>query len=199
MQLLRVRNLARHVHRLNECLHAGLQAPFGLAGVGIEPARHEDLEALLDQVLDQAAARREVPDAKLVDDEQRRAVHLLRLGPVLDQLQQFRATDHSAGCDREVAADVDVRAMFTDIVGATERAAVPGDRVWHDLLESHHALVRRELERFRGREIDTAGDGCLATFDGPARAVRCACVIFPARCARSASGSVPGCTPASVK
>jgi len=62
-------------------------------------------------------------------------------------------------------------------VGSTERAAVLGDRAWHDLLESHHALVRRELEHFRGREIDTTGDGFLATFDGPARAVRCACAI----------------------
>jgi class 3 adenylate cyclase len=64
--------------------------------------------------------------------------------------------------------------LFTDIVGATERAAALGDRRWRDLLEGHHAVVRRELGRFRGREIDTAGDGFLATFDGPARAVRCA-------------------------
>jgi len=70
--------------------------------------------------------------------------------------------------------------LFTDIVGATERASRVGDRNWHDLLDSHHALVRRELERFRGREIDTAGDGFLATFDGPARAVRCACSISEA-------------------
>ncbi|HEY2189169.1 MAG TPA: adenylate/guanylate cyclase domain-containing protein, partial [Caldimonas sp.] len=52
-----------------------------------------------------------------------------------------------------------------------------GDRGWHDLLDSHHALIRSELMRFRGREIDTSGDGFLATFDGPARAVRCACAI----------------------
>ena len=67
--------------------------------------------------------------------------------------------------------------LFTDIVGSTERAAELGDRRWRDLLDSHHALVRRELERFRGREIETAGDGFLATFDGPARAIRCACAI----------------------
>ena len=67
--------------------------------------------------------------------------------------------------------------LFTDIVGATERAAKLGDRQWRDLLESHHTLVRRELTRFRGREIDTAGDGFLAAFDGPARAARCACAI----------------------
>jgi pimeloyl-ACP methyl ester carboxylesterase len=67
--------------------------------------------------------------------------------------------------------------LFTDIVGSTARARELGDRRWHDLIEQHHALVRRELERFRGREVDTAGDGFLATFDGPARALRCARAI----------------------
>jgi pimeloyl-ACP methyl ester carboxylesterase len=70
-----------------------------------------------------------------------------------------------------------VTVLFTDIVGATEKAASIGDRGWHDLLDAHHALVRRELSTFRGREIDTAGDGFLAAFDGPARAIRCACAI----------------------
>jgi class 3 adenylate cyclase/pimeloyl-ACP methyl ester carboxylesterase len=64
--------------------------------------------------------------------------------------------------------------LFTDIVGSTERAAALGDRGWRELLERHHALVRRELARFRGEEKDTAGDGFFATFDGPARAIRCA-------------------------
>jgi class 3 adenylate cyclase len=64
--------------------------------------------------------------------------------------------------------------LFTDIVGSTERAAELGDRGWRALLEQHHALVRRELGRFRGQEKDTAGDGFFATFDGPARAIRCA-------------------------
>jgi class 3 adenylate cyclase len=67
--------------------------------------------------------------------------------------------------------------LFTDIVGSTERVSELGDRRWRELLEQHHRLVRAELERFRGREIDTAGDGFLATFDGPARAIRCACAI----------------------
>jgi pimeloyl-ACP methyl ester carboxylesterase len=62
--------------------------------------------------------------------------------------------------------------LFTDIVRSTERARELGDRAWRDLLDEHHALVRRELERFRGREVDTAGDGFFATFDGPARAIR---------------------------
>jgi class 3 adenylate cyclase len=67
--------------------------------------------------------------------------------------------------------------LFTDIVGSTAQAAEMGDRRWRELLEKHHALVRRELQRFRGREVDTTGDGFLATFDGPARAVRCAAAI----------------------
>jgi class 3 adenylate cyclase len=64
--------------------------------------------------------------------------------------------------------------LFTDIVRSTERAAELGDRGWRQLLERHHALVRRELVRYRGEEKDTAGDGFFATFDGPARAIRCA-------------------------
>jgi class 3 adenylate cyclase len=67
--------------------------------------------------------------------------------------------------------------LFTDIVDSTAKALELGDRAWRGLLERHHALVRRELTRFRGREIDTAGDGFLATFDGPARAIRCARAI----------------------
>jgi class 3 adenylate cyclase len=67
--------------------------------------------------------------------------------------------------------------LFTDIVGSTAKAIELGDRAWRELLERHHALIRRELLRFRGREIDTAGDGFFAAFDGPARAIRCACAI----------------------
>jgi class 3 adenylate cyclase/pimeloyl-ACP methyl ester carboxylesterase len=67
--------------------------------------------------------------------------------------------------------------LFTDIVGSSERAAELGNRAWRDLLERHHALVRRELTRYRGEEKDTAGDGFFATFDGPARAIRCASAI----------------------
>jgi class 3 adenylate cyclase len=67
--------------------------------------------------------------------------------------------------------------LFTDIVESTTKAIELGDRRWRELLERHNALVRRELLRFRGREVDTTGDGFLATFDGPARAIRCACAI----------------------
>jgi class 3 adenylate cyclase len=67
--------------------------------------------------------------------------------------------------------------LFTDIVGSTALAARVGDREWRELLERHHALVRRQLERFRGQEIDTAGDGFVASFDGPARGIGCAAAI----------------------
>jgi class 3 adenylate cyclase len=77
----------------------------------------------------------------------------------------------------EVPESVLATLLFTDIVGSTERAATLGDRAWRELLERHHALVRRELSRYRGEEKDTAGDGFFATFDGPARAIRCADAI----------------------
>jgi class 3 adenylate cyclase len=69
---------------------------------------------------------------------------------------------------------------FTDIVGSTERAAALGDAAWRELLERHHGVVRAMLARFRGSEVDTAGDGFFATFDGPARAVRAAMAIIEA-------------------
>jgi class 3 adenylate cyclase len=64
--------------------------------------------------------------------------------------------------------------LFTDIVGSSEKVTELGDRAWRELLERHHELVRRHLVRFRGREVDTMGDGFFASFDGPARAIRCA-------------------------
>ena len=70
-----------------------------------------------------------------------------------------------------------VTVLFTDIVGSTDRAAQLGDRAWRDLLEAHNVVVRRELERFGGREIDRAGDGFLVTFEGPARAIRCGLAV----------------------
>ena len=70
--------------------------------------------------------------------------------------------------------------LFTDIVGPTAHAASVGDRAWRELLHRHHELVRRELARHRGRELDTAGDGFFASFDGPARAIRCGCAVVEA-------------------
>lgn len=78
----------------------------------------------------------------------------------------------------EVPDTVLATILFTDLVRSTERAAEVGDRAWRELLAQHHAIVRRELARFRGEERDTAGDGFFATFDGPARAIRCAHAII---------------------
>src|SRR5918999_85209 len=116
----------------------------------------------------------QIPAAKLV--ELRGDEHLIWAGnvdEVADEVEEFlTGTRPAHGGDRVLAT-----VLFTDIVGSTERAVELGDRRWRDALEQHHAIVRRELQRFQGREIDTAGDGFLATFDGPARAIRCACAI----------------------
>ena len=99
-----------------------------------------------------------------------------------------------AGSERVLAT-----ILFTDIVGSTEMAARIGDSAWRDLLERHNAIVRRELARFQGRELDTAGDGFFASFDGPARAVQAACAIRDALRAARASRSGPDSTPASAR
>ena len=92
---------------------------------------------------------------------------------VLGEVEEFLT-----GVRRAVAPDrVLATVLFTDIVGATEKASALGDRRWRDLLDGHNVLVRCELARFRGREIKTAGDGFFAAFDGPARAVLCACAV----------------------
>jgi len=92
---------------------------------------------------------------------------------IVDEVEEFLTGTRPVRKPDRVLATV----LFTDIVGSSERASELGDRAWGELLAAHHALVRRELERFQGREVDTAGDGFLATFDGPARAVRCAYAI----------------------
>jgi class 3 adenylate cyclase len=89
---------------------------------------------------------------------------------IVDEIEHFLAGEPAA----EVPESVLTTVLFTDLVGSTERASALGDRDWRDLLSRHHALVRRELARFRGEERDTAGDGFFATFDGPARAIRAA-------------------------
>jgi len=88
---------------------------------------------------------------------------------VLGEVEEFLTGARSVPEPDRVLATV----MFTDIVGSTERAAELGDARWRELLSAHQTAVRRELSRFHGREVKTLGDGCLATFDGPARAIRC--------------------------
>jgi class 3 adenylate cyclase len=96
---------------------------------------------------------------------------------VLRELRRFVSAvrDEEAEFDRVLAT-----VLFTDLVASTERAAAVGDRAWRELVERHHAVIRALLGRYRGREVDTAGDGFFATFDGPARAVRCARAIIDA-------------------
>jgi class 3 adenylate cyclase len=92
------------------------------------------------------------------------------LDAILDGIEEFlTGARHVEEPDRVLAT-----VLFTDIVGSTDRVAELGDRRWVALLDEHNAVVRRELARFRGSEVKTTGDGFLATFDGPARAVSCA-------------------------
>lgn len=106
------------------------------------------------------------------------ADHVIASGetaPVLAEIEGILATasENSQAEPHRVLSTV----LFTDIVGSTAKAAELGDRGWRELLERHHSLVRRELTRYRGRELDTAGDGFFASFDGPARAIQCARTI----------------------
>lgn len=95
---------------------------------------------------------------------------------IVDEIEEFlTGVRHEPALDRILAT-----ILFVDIVGSTERAAALGDQRWRDLLEDFYARVRRQLQQFRGVEVGTAGDGVLATFDGPARGIRCARSIVDA-------------------
>jgi len=92
---------------------------------------------------------------------------------ILGEIEEFlTGVRHHSEYQRSLAT-----LLFTDIVRSTERVAAMGDTAWSDLVRAHHALVREQITRFGGREVDTAGDGFLATFDGPARGIRCAAAI----------------------
>jgi class 3 adenylate cyclase len=115
-----------------------------------------------------------IPGAKFV--ELPGDAHILWAGDteaVVDEIEEFLT-----GVRRGPEPDrVLTTVLFTDIAGSTEQATKLGDRRWRELLERHHDLVRQQLERVHGREVDTAGDGFLATFDGPARAIRCGSAV----------------------
>lgn len=122
-------------------------------------------------------AARTIPDARLLEL------------PGIDHLMWVGDTDAIADAAAEFLtgsrADIDpdrvlATVLFTDIVDSTRRAAELGDRSWHTLLAQHDAIVRRELSRFRGQELKTLGDGFMATFDGPARGIRCAVAVVDA-------------------
>jgi pimeloyl-ACP methyl ester carboxylesterase len=116
----------------------------------------------------------QIPNARYV--ELSGADHLPMVGDqdeLLDELEEFLVGSRGGHEPERALATV----LFTDICGSTERAGELGDRRWRDLLESHDAIVRRQLGLYRGSEVKTMGDGFLATFDGPARAIRCARAI----------------------
>ena len=114
-----------------------------------------------------------IPEARFVELDGDDHLPMVNPDEILDELEEFvTGTRLDREPDRVLAT-----VMFTDIVSSTERAAELGDRRWRDLIQSHDTLVRRQLERHRGRAVKTLGDGFLATFDGPARGVRCAQAI----------------------
>jgi class 3 adenylate cyclase len=131
----------------------------------------------LERVIDVEHARymaRHIPGSKLV--ELRGEDHMAWFGDqdsILDEVEQFLTGSRHAHESERVLATL----LFADIAGSTARAATLGDKSWRDLLAEFYARVREVLHQYRGREINTSGDGFLATFDGPARAVRCASAI----------------------
>lgn len=135
-------------------------------------AKTDDRDFRIEEVRDMA---RQIAGARLVEfpgDE-----HFFWVGdfgPMLDELERFVGglRDEEAELERFLAT-----VLFTDIVGSTEAATRLGDREWSRLVEAHHTRVRGQLARYRGHEVDTAGDGFFATFDGPARGIRCATAI----------------------
>ena len=119
-----------------------------------------------------------IPGAKYVElPGSDLAIEHTNPAPLLAEIERFvRSVNAEEAEVNHVLATV----LFTDIVGSTEKAAAIGDAAWKELLERHHETVRALIGRYRGTEIDTAGDGFLATFDGPARGVKCAQAIAEA-------------------
>jgi class 3 adenylate cyclase len=112
-----------------------------------------------------------IPGAKYVEVPGRNWHHIVEpWRPSFQEVAEFLTGQQADVADDRVLATV----LFTDIVDSTRRAAEIGDRDWHALLDAHDAVVRAQLARFRGREVSTSGDGFLAMFDGPQRAIRCA-------------------------
>ena len=130
-----------------------------------------------DRVADVRAARymaQQIPGAQMVEfPSDDHLVLMYDPDAIVDEIEQFlTGVRHDTHSNRILAT-----VMFTDIVGSTDRAAELGDHQWRDLLATHDAAVRRELKRFEGREVKTTGDGFLATFAAPSRAIACACAL----------------------
>ena len=115
-----------------------------------------------------------IPGAKYVEVPGRNIYHFVAPWRAsFQEIYEFLTGQQAEVADDRVLATV----LFTDIVDSTRRAAEMGDRDWHALLDAHDAIVRSQLSRFRGREVNTSGDGFLVMFDGPQRAIRCAMAI----------------------
>jgi class 3 adenylate cyclase len=110
---------------------------------------------------------------------------------IADEIEEFITGAHHRPEPDRVLATV----MFTDVAHSTERAAQLGDERWRELLKNYYIVVRKALATLRGHEVNTAGDGLLATFDGPARAIRCALCRCGRNFARWAWRCAPGCIP----
>jgi class 3 adenylate cyclase len=132
--------------------------------------RTGDLDAASDE--GRYIARR-IPGARFVELPGEDHVPFIDPDQILDEVEEFLTGARPAPASDRVLASV----LFTDLVGSTERARALGDTAWAQLVASHDEAVRRELRRFAGEEIDTAGDGFLVLFDGPARAIRCGLAI----------------------
>jgi class 3 adenylate cyclase/alpha-beta hydrolase superfamily lysophospholipase len=134
---------------------------------------HRSDGALFDPESVRAAAKL-IPDARRVELPGRDELpYVGDTDAMMDVIQEFlTGVQGTPDFDRSLAT-----VLFTDIVGSTQTADRLGDRRWRYLLDEHHARIRRLLDRYRGVEVDTAGDGFFATFDGPARAIRCGCAI----------------------
>lgn len=114
-----------------------------------------------------------IPGARFIELPGETHVPFWHPDDVVDEIEEFLTGVRPAPVTERVLTTI----LFTDLVGSTERLRMLGDHAWAELLDQHHHIVRRELARFGGEEIDTAGDGFLALFDGPARAIRCALAV----------------------
>jgi class 3 adenylate cyclase len=116
-----------------------------------------------------------IPGARLVEFPGKDHIPFIgdNVSEILDAIEEFLTGSKQTFVPDRVLATV----LFTDIVGSTEKAVAVGDQRWRDLLDRHNTAIRRNISRFRGHEANTTGDGFLITFDGPARAVRCAGAI----------------------
>jgi class 3 adenylate cyclase/pimeloyl-ACP methyl ester carboxylesterase len=120
-----------------------------------------------------------IPGARLVELPGQGLLGGANFDRMLDETERFlRGVWAAGGWDEPEPDRVLATVLFTDIVDSTKRAAELGDHAWHELLDRHHDLVRRQLARYRGTEVNTTGDGFVASFDGPARAIRCAAAII---------------------